>query len=59
MEPPEGEPGVIASEQDYYTLLGVAPTAGVYRQSSTAPDSNGGNLDNKELVAGSVLYLPV
>jgi len=43
----------------FWGTIGVAPAAGVYRQSSTAPDSIGGNLDNKELVAGSILYLPV
>ncbi len=52
-------PGIRLKLAPFWGTIGVAPAAGIYRQSSTAPDSNGGNLDNKELVAGSILYLPV
>ncbi|MBP1716283.1 MAG: Acetamidase/Formamidase [Deltaproteobacteria bacterium] len=38
--------------------MGVAPRAGEKRISSV-PDYFGGNIDNKELVAGTILYLPV
>jgi acetamidase/formamidase len=38
--------------------MGVAPLPGEKRP-ATIPDYFGGNMDNKELVAGSVLYLPV
>jgi len=37
----------------------VAPPVLQGRISSTAPGPHGGNLDNKDLVAGSILYLPV
>ena len=52
-------PGIRLKIAPFWGTIGVAPPAGIYRQSSTAPDSNGGNLDNKELVVGSILYLPV
>jgi acetamidase/formamidase len=39
-------------------VIGVAP-AGPGRHSTIPPRSTGGNLDCKELVRGSVLYLPV
>jgi acetamidase/formamidase len=55
----EFAPGIRLKLAPFWGTIGVAPAAGIYRQSSTAPDSNGGNLDNKELVAGSILYLPV
>jgi acetamidase/formamidase len=37
----------------------VAPPPDFGRYDSTAPTIMGGNMDNKELVAGSTLYLPV
>jgi acetamidase/formamidase len=38
--------------------MGVAPRAGEKRVSSV-PDYFGGNIDNKELVAGTTLFLPI
>jgi len=55
----EFAPGIRLKIAPFWGTIGVAPASGVYRQSSTAPDTNGGNLDNKELVVGSILYLPV
>lgn len=55
----EFAPGIRLKLAPFWGTIGVAPAAGIHRQSSTAPDSNGGNLDNKELVEGSILYLPV
>jgi len=55
----EFAPGIRLKIAPFWGTIGVAPAAGIYRQSSTAPDANGGNLDNKELVVGSTLYLPV
>jgi acetamidase/formamidase len=55
----EFAPGIRLKIAPFWGTIGVAPAAGIYRQSSTAPDVNGGNLDNKELVVGSILYLPV
>jgi acetamidase/formamidase len=43
----------------FFGSIGVAPPVLQGRISSTAPGPHGGNLDNKDLVAGSVLYLPV
>ncbi|MGI4747598.1 MAG: acetamidase/formamidase family protein [Janthinobacterium lividum] len=43
----------------FFGIMGVAPPAAYGRLSSREPREFGGNLDNKELVAGSTLYLPV
>ncbi len=43
----------------FFGVMGVAPPRGWGRMNSIAPQATGGNLDNKELVAGSTLYLPV
>jgi acetamidase/formamidase len=43
----------------FFGSMGVAPPATSGRISSAPPWVNGGNLDNKELVAGTILYLPV
>jgi acetamidase/formamidase len=43
----------------FFGVMGVAPPKGWGRITSVAPQSMGGNLDNKELGAGSTLYLPV
>jgi acetamidase/formamidase len=39
--------------------MAVAPPKAWGRITSIVPRAHGGNLDNKELVAGSTLYLPV
>jgi acetamidase/formamidase len=43
----------------FFGVMGVAPPARWGRLSSVQPRAHGGNLDNKELVAGTTLYLPV
>ena len=43
----------------FFGIIGVSPPAAHGRISSKEPRAHGGNLDNKELVAGSTLYLPV
>jgi len=43
----------------FFGSMGVAPPPERGRISSAPPDIHGGNMDNKELVAGSTLYLPV
>ncbi|MEO1102979.1 MAG: acetamidase/formamidase family protein [Pseudomonadota bacterium] len=43
----------------FFGVMGVAPPAGWGTVSSLPPRIHGGNLDNKELVAGTTLYLPV
>ncbi len=43
----------------FFGSMGVAPPKEVGRWNSAPPWKHAGNLDNKELVAGSVLYIPV
>ena len=43
----------------FFGVMGLAPPKGWGRLSSIQPQAFGGNLDNKELVAGTTLYLPV
>ena len=43
----------------FFGCLGVAPPPGWGRITSIIPRAHGGNLDLKELVAGTTLYLPV
>ncbi len=43
----------------FFGVMGVAPPAEWGRISTIEPRAHGGNLDNKELVAGTTLYLPV
>jgi acetamidase/formamidase len=55
----EFRPGVILKLAPFWGSIGVAPPSVIRRLSSGPPGWHGGNLDNKELVAGSTLYLPV
>jgi acetamidase/formamidase len=55
----EFSPGVTLPIAPFFGSIGVAPPALAGRISSRPPGYHGGNLDNKDLVAGSVLYLPV
>jgi acetamidase/formamidase len=43
----------------FFGVIGVAPPAAWGVISTLPPRQNGGNLDNKELVAGTILYLPI
>jgi acetamidase/formamidase len=43
----------------FFGVMGVAPPANWGVISTLPPRRNGGNMDNKELVAGTTLYLPV
>ena len=43
----------------FFGVMGVAPPANYGAISTKEPREHGGNLDNKELVAGSTLFLPV
>jgi acetamidase/formamidase len=45
--------------QPFFGVIGVAPPTEWGMISSISPRANGGNLDIKELVAGSTVYLPV
>jgi acetamidase/formamidase len=52
-------PGVTIPLHPFFGSMGVAPPADMGRWDSTPPTVIGGNMDNKELVAGTVLFLPV
>jgi len=43
----------------FFGVMAVAPPPAWGAISTAPPRQNGGNLDNKELVAGSTLYLPI
>jgi acetamidase/formamidase len=52
-------PGIMLPMAPFFGSIGVAPPPLVGRISSRPPGYYGGNLDNKDLVVGSTLYLPV
>jgi len=52
-------PGITVPLAPFFGSIGVAPPALAGRISSRPPGWHGGNLDNKDLVAGSTLFLPV
>ena len=52
-------PGVPVRTRPFFGVMGVAPPPQWGRIDSLAPRRHGGNLDNKELVAGATLFLPV
>jgi len=51
--------GIVLPIAPFFGSIGVAPPALIGRISSRPPGWHGGNIDNKDLVAGSTLYLPV
>lgn len=51
--------GLKLSLAPFFGVMAVAPPAAWGRISTIEPRAHGGNLDNKELVAGTTLYLPV
>src|SRR5262245_5022154 len=52
-------PGIVVPLKPFFGSMGVAPAPELGRVSSNPPGKHAGNLDNKELVAGSTLYIPV
>jgi acetamidase/formamidase len=52
-------PGISIRLHPFFGSMGVAPPPAFGRYDSTPPTVHGGNMDNKELVAGTTLYLPV
>jgi acetamidase/formamidase len=52
-------PGIVIPLKPFYGSVGLAPASDVGRLSSNPPGRHAGNLDNRELVAGSTLYIPV
>src|SRR5687768_17791497 len=53
----EFKPGISVRLAPFFGSIGVAPPPLVGRISSRPPGWHGGNLDNKDLIAGSTLYL--
>jgi acetamidase/formamidase len=51
--------GIEIPLRPFFGSMGVAPPAAAGRYSSIPPWIHGGNMDNKEFVAGTTLYLPV
>jgi acetamidase/formamidase len=52
-------PGIEVPLHPFFGSIGVAPPRSRGRVNSAPPDIHAGNLDNKELVAGTTLYIPV
>ena len=52
-------PGITLKLAPFWGTIGVAPPLAMGPVPSGVPGPMGGNFDNKELVAGSTLYLPV
>jgi acetamidase/formamidase len=52
-------PGIIIPLHPFFGSMGVAPPPSAGRVSSTPPGIHAGNLDNRELVAGTTLFIPV
>ena len=52
-------PCIVIPLKPFYGSLGIAPEPEMGRLSSNPPGRHAGNLDNRELIAGSTLYIPV
>jgi acetamidase/formamidase len=52
-------PGIVIPLKPFFGSMGVAPSREQGRVSSNPPGRHAGNLDNKELVAGTTLFIPV
>jgi acetamidase/formamidase len=52
-------PGIVIPLHPFFGSMGVAPAPEAGRVSSNPPGTHAGNLDNKSLVAGTTLFIPV
>ena len=52
-------PGISIPLHPFFGSMGVAPPAAAGRVNSAPPGTHAGNLDNRNLVAGSALFIPV
>jgi len=52
-------PRIVIPLRPFYGSMGVAPAPELGRVSSVPPGRHAGNIDNRELVSGSTLYIPV
>ena len=55
----EFAPNIVVPIRPFWGVVGVAPPADMGRVPSGAPGVFGGNMDNRDLGPGSILYLPV
>ena len=55
----EFAPGIVIPLRPFFGSMGVAPASELGRVSSNPPGRHAGNLDNRELIAGSTLFIPV
>src|SRR5499426_2926534 len=55
----EFKPGIVIPLKPFFGSMGVAPAPEAGRVNSSPPGRHAGNLDNRELVVGSTLYIPV
>jgi acetamidase/formamidase len=55
----EFAPGIVLPLHPFFGSMGVAPPPEAGRVSSNPPGRHAGNLDNREIVAGTTLYIPV
>jgi acetamidase/formamidase len=51
--------GIVIPLRPFFGSMGVAPAPEAGRVSSNPPGRHAGNLDNRELIVGSTLYIPV
>jgi acetamidase/formamidase len=52
-------PGIVIPLHPFYGSMGVAPAPELGRVSSNPPGKHAGNMDNKDLVVGSKIWIPV
>ena len=52
-------PGIVIPLRPFFGSMGVAPAPELGRVSSNPPGKHAGNMDNKDLIVGSTLWIPV
>jgi acetamidase/formamidase len=52
-------PGITLPLHPFFGSMGVAPPESVGKYNSAPPWMHAGNIDNKEMVAGTTLYIPI
>lgn len=52
-------PGIVIPLHPFFGSMGVAPAPELGRVSSVPPGRHAGNMDNKDLVVGSTIWIPV
>ena len=50
---------VVPTDRPFFGTMGVAPLPAMGRIGTAAPGIQTGNIDNKDLIAGTILYMPV